>query len=247
MDPHRLRQATKKALVYAPDFELGVSNLRPLNLNREEATTIAGMLNTQATLGVDASFPNFIKDAPSYRIIHLATHGGTNPENPLSSYIAFNTKGIPDTASYLLYMSDLYGMRLTADMVVLSACETGYGNLFKGEGIASMARAFTYAGVRATLMSFWKVDANFTNVNLMIGFYRNLLEGDHKDRALQKIKIELINNNEWPHHWAPFVLQGNTASLDLSTQSNIDIWKILIVIFVLIFVSMGAFLIIKRK
>jgi CHAT domain-containing protein len=117
-----------------------------------------------------------------------------------------------------LYAYELFGLQLDADMVVLSACETGTGKIAPGEGVLSMARAFRFAGARSVLMSLWKVD-DAANASIMGDFYRLLGEGASKSEALRKAKLDYLDNSSavsgQPFFWAAMVPMGEMAPLDL--------------------------------
>ena len=104
-------------------------------------------------------------------------------------------------------------------MAVLSACNTGFGKLEKGEGVMSMARAFHFSGVPAVVMSLWKVPDRSTK-EIMLHFYKYLKEGNSKSVALQKAKLDYLSSTDdmalrHPYYWAGFVINGNTEPLDL--------------------------------
>ena len=121
----------------------------------------------------------------------------------------------------ILKTYEVFNLELRADLVALSACETGLGKLRPGEGMIGLSRAFMYAGAPSVLVSLWKVSDEATSL-LMTGFYRNLLSGLSKAQALRQAKIDLINrehntlvsgatdrSHENPFFWAPFVLIGS--------------------------------------
>ena len=106
----------------------------------------------------------------------------------------------------------MFHLKLDADLVVLSACETGLGKLEKGEGMIGLTRGFLYAGARSLVVSLWKVNDTSTSV-LMERFYRHLQEGKPKAEALRLAKLSLKNDPDMPalhdpFHWAPFILVG---------------------------------------
>ena len=100
-------------------------------------------------------------------------------------------------------------MKLQADLVVLSACETGLGKEVKGEGLMSLMRAFMYAGASSVVISLWNVNDESAS-DLMIRFYRNLKTGMSKGEALRQAQLETINDNGFPFFWAPFILVGKS-------------------------------------
>ena len=103
-------------------------------------------------------------------------------------------------------------MKLKADMVVLSACNTGFGKIEDGEGIMSLARGFMYAGVPSIISTLWSVNDQST-ANIMKGFYKYLNDKDKKSVALQKAQVEYLNSSDnitaHPFYWSGFILIGN--------------------------------------
>ncbi|MCB0617025.1 MAG: CHAT domain-containing protein, partial [Phaeodactylibacter sp.] len=165
--------------------------------------------------GNDATRERFLADAPHYSIIHLATHAKANDEEGEYSYLAFTE--IPDSLqNELLYAKDLYSLRLQAEMVVLSACESGVGELRRGEGVISLARGFSYAGAKSLVTTLWRVSDRESAV-LMQLFYRQLKEGKPKDEALRVAKLQFIDQNNGarahPFFWGAFILSGDMAPI----------------------------------
>jgi CHAT domain-containing protein len=110
-----------------------------------------------------------------------------------------------------LRVNDIYNSRLQADLVVLSACQTGLGKEVRGEGLMGLTRAFLYAGVPRVVVSLWSVDDRAT-AELMASFYRSLLrDGKSPSEALLDAQQELRKHKEWqsPYYWAAFVQQGD--------------------------------------
>jgi CHAT domain-containing protein len=144
-----------------------------------------------------------------YRIVHFATHGVVNKSVPeLSGIIlAQDTTGGEDG---ILHLSEVYNLDLDADLVVLSACQTGTGKVARGEGLMSLTRGFMYAGSDALLASYWQVADGSTNW-LMVSFYEYLLNGQSKTTALRNAKLDLMERYPQfaqPYYWASFVLIG---------------------------------------
>jgi CHAT domain-containing protein len=146
-----------------------------------------------------------------YRIIHFATHGVLDSEHPeLSGLVLslYDKYGQPQDG--FLRLNDIYNMELPADMVVLSACNTGLGKDVKGEGLIGLTRGFMYAGVPRVVASLWKVDDEAT-AELMKQFYRSMLrEKKPPAEALREAQVALWRQKRWraPYFWAAFVLQG---------------------------------------
>ncbi len=110
----------------------------------------------------------------------------------------------------MLQMSEIMRLKLNASLVTLSACSTGLGKLYDGEGIVGLTRAFFYAGADSVVVSLWNVN-DFATGEFMKSFYQNLSRGMAKDAALRQAKLAMLKSRgEWkhPYFWAPFVLVG---------------------------------------
>ncbi len=154
---------------------------------------------------------DFVKsgELANYRIIHIATHGFVNPVEPKFSGIllAQDTSSIEDG---ILFSSEIYNIRLNAELTVLSACETGLGKISRGEGIIGLTRALLYAGSQNILVSLWKV-ADESSAQLMVDFYNHYLnENTDFSESLHKAKLNMIENKKYahPYYWSPFILIG---------------------------------------
>lgn len=146
-----------------------------------------------------------------YKIIHIAAHGVLNSKHPelsgiLLSRIDENGKPIDG----FLQLHEIYNLKLPAELVVLSACETGIGKQIRGEGLIALTRGFMYAGAARVVASLWKVDDSATAV-LMGHFYREMFKnGRRPAEALKEAQIALSKERRWrkPYYWAGFVLTG---------------------------------------
>ena len=149
------------------------------------------------------------QNAESYRFIHIATHGLINEDQPELSGIIFAAPDSSSSEDGVLYAGEVYNLRLNADLVVLSACQTGLGTIAKGEGILGLTRGFMYAGARNVLVSLWQV-ADKSTADLMVQLYRNILIGQPYSTALRKAKLSMIAGVKYAHpvEWSPFVLTG---------------------------------------
>ncbi|QHT70237.1 CHAT domain-containing protein [Rhodocytophaga rosea] len=148
------------------------------------------------------------KGMAAYNYIHIATHGFVNGQYPELSGLLFAQDSTSEEDG-ILYTGEIYNLALQAELVTLSACETGLGKLAKGEGIIGLTRALLYAGAKNVVVSFWKVPDNST-AELMGSFYKALLSGKSKGAALQQAKMKMIANKDYSHpfFWAPFILVG---------------------------------------
>lgn len=164
----------------------------------------------------------FKKEAAKYNLIHLAMHGVLNAENPLLSSLVFTEDGALEEDNFL-HAYEIAQMELKANLVVLSACETGYGKFEQGDGIASLARAFMYAGVPSLVVSLWQVNDESTAL-IMKPFYENLAQGMSKDKALQAAKLAYIkaaNGVEGhPAFWSPFIQLGDKRPVMLVSKGR---------------------------
>ncbi len=144
------------------------------------------------------------------KYIHFATHGVVNETSPELSQI-FLAATAEQKEDGNLYSGEIYNLAINADLVTLSACQTGLGKITKGEGIIGLTRALLYAGSRNVVVSLWKVADESTAI-LMIDFYKVLLE-KHRGNfsaSLRQAKINMINEGKFskPYYWSPFVLIG---------------------------------------
>jgi CHAT domain-containing protein len=161
-------------------------------------------------LGGDASEHRFKAEAPRRSVLHLATHGVLEESSPLYSHVVLSPgpDGSPDDG--LLEAWEVLDLKLDADLVVLSACETGRGRIAPGEGIVGTMWAFFVAGSQAVVVSQWKVESASTT-ELMTAFHRGLAQGGGKAGHLRQASLELLRQPRFAHpfYWAGFVLVGN--------------------------------------
>ena len=146
-----------------------------------------------------------------YRYIHFSTHGLLNSVHPELSGLVFslvNEQG--ESQDGFLLAHEIFNLKLPADVVVLSACETGIGKDIKGEGLVSLTRGFMYAGAPRVVVSLWGV-SDLGTTELMVRFYQGMLkQGMPPAAALRAAQLSLMNDKRWasPYYWAPFTLQG---------------------------------------
>lgn len=204
---------TKYFLGFAPSFNGKNSGLPPLKSNITEIEALKQSMGGHIFINDAASIDQFYLSNKNYQIIHLATHGKADDKVGDYSYLAFSLP-MDSTKSGLLFTRDLYNLRLNSDLVVLSACETGTGELQRGEGIISLARGFSFAGTKSIITSIWSVNDASTS-KLMQDFYHYLKEGKPKDESLRLAKLDYINNNSniasHPFYWAAFIPIGDMS------------------------------------
>lgn len=227
---------TNRLLAFAPSFsaETGQesseesafvqqSKFNDLKYNQDEVVQIGDIFRSRILTGEEATKDAFISLGGDYGILHLATHSVVDPENGEQTYLAF----YPGNDSSLLYAREMYSMPLKAELVTLSACETGVGEIRAGEGVISLARAFSYAGARSIVNSLWPVNDMSTS-QVMKYFYANLKKGLPKDLALQEARIDYIESQAHteahPYFWAGFIPAGNMQPI--KGQGAIPQWLI---------------------
>ena len=187
----------------------------------------------------EATFENFKKNAANYSILHLSTHA--------SSGDIIEPASIRFTDQEILY-SELYNLNLNPNLVVLSACETGIGKLYKSEGAMSVARGFQFAGAQNLLFSLWKVN-DFTTSVLMKKFYENVKNGNSFFDSNHQAKLDFLNDEtisnakKSPYYWASFVYYG---SLENQSSNNNFLW-ISIIGCLVVFALVSLFLFIRRR
>jgi CHAT domain-containing protein len=153
----------------------------------------------------------FSPELRDYRVIHFATHGYLNTERPELSGLVLSLvdeRGEPQDG--FLSLSEIYNLRLSAELVVLSACQTGLGKQVQGEGLVGLTRGFMYAGAPRVVASLWAVQDRATAV-LMGRFYEAMLQrGVRPAAALRAAQLSMQREERWsaPHLWAGFVIQG---------------------------------------
>ncbi len=168
---------------------------------------------------------DLIKQMQSHNVLHFGIHTTIDEDSPELSVLNFAEDGV--------LIGSLYNANLKADLAVLSACETGTGNIIKGEGIQSISKAFTYSGIPSTVMSLWKVDDKAT-ATLMTSFYKYLNDGKPKDLALKLAKKDYVNSNideelKHPYYWSGFVVSGNTKPFK-SQKTYSLLWLLILIV-----------------
>ena len=194
--------------------ESGLGTLRRLRFSRQEADEIARLVDQSKLEAVDFAASRKLATSAElgdYRVIHFATHGLINNEHPELSGIVLSLideKGQPQNGFLRLY--DLYNLKLSADLVVLSACQTALGKEIKGEGLVGLTRGFMYAGAPRVVASLWQIDDR-ASAEFMKRFYQGMLSQKLRPAAaLRAAQVSMQKDKRWnqPHYWAAFTLQG---------------------------------------
>jgi len=190
-------------------------SLTRLPFTREEADAIIAAATVgQATKAIDfkASRATLTSSELSqYRVVHVATHGLLDTENPELSGIALSLVDEQGRAQDgFLRLHEIYNLKWSADLVVLSACQTALGKEIRGEGLVGLTRGFMYAGSKRVLASLWNVNDSVT-AELMKRFYQGMFgKGLSSAAALRAAQLEMLKRpaSRSPYYWAAFVLQG---------------------------------------
>jgi CHAT domain-containing protein len=206
---------TRKAVTRSSSIEelWSIPELARLPRTRDEVEFIGGLIPKERKrlyLGKDSTEKAF-KQEPlkQYRWIHFATHSLIDEQNPDRSAVVLSLTG-NDNEDGFLRVTEIADLDLNSDLVVLSACETGRGQLLSGEGIIGLSRSFVIAGARSVVVSQWAV-SDISTAQLMKDFYQQLVNGAAKPAALREAKLRMLNGGSetrHPYYWAPFVIIG---------------------------------------
>lgn len=245
LDEPAVDKRVYNVLAMAPFTEEGAGDVI-LPVLPSSKTEIADLPGKQLT-GAGATRKQFIALSGQYPVIHLATHAVASDKDPIGTYIEFYGRKNEADSVHRLYEKEIYNLDMkSASLVILSACETGNGQLLNGEGVVSLSRAFSYAGCNSVITSLWKADDAATAF-IIKQLHVYLQKGLSKDIALQKARIDYLNNPETeeryknPSYWAHLVLIGNH---DPVVTSN-SYWYIILLAAVVLLVP-AAFIYIKK-
>jgi CHAT domain-containing protein/Tfp pilus assembly protein PilF len=182
--------------------------LRPLPYSREEVERVAALFGAGARryLGSAATKAEALALGRDVRYVHFATHGLIDSRSPLDSALVLAPAPAGDRLLRAWEVRD--HLRLDADLVALSACESGLGREATAEGLIGLSRAFQHAGARSVLASLWAISDRST-ARLMESFYTRLRQGAPRDRALMDAQFASLRAGAHPYHWAAFQLSGD--------------------------------------
>jgi CHAT domain-containing protein len=196
--------------------------LGKLAFSDNEVRDIVAITEGDSWLNEEVTKERFLQEATDYNLLHLSMHGSYDLEFPMNSALIFTRT---DSSDLFLRAAEIYGLELTGEMAVLSACNTGYGKLQPGEGPMTLARAFHYAGIPSVVASLWSIPDNSSS-KLMKLFYEQLNHGYPKDIALQKAKLIYLKDDQissptsrQPVHWAPSIVIGSVDPVKVRSAS----------------------------
>ena len=233
------KKPTKELGAFVPKYNLepdpiaNSNDERPLPLPgaKLEVDGISRLFESKVFSDDEATKFNFLREAQEFDILHLAMHTTINDSLPMYSKLLF-TSGSKKPGS-ALNTYEIYNMNIKSRLTVLSACNTGSGQLAKGEGVMSLARAFLYAGCPSIVMTLWSVEDE-SSANLMIDFYKYLLSGYTKDEALRKAKLKHIHSADplhaHPYYWLGYVSIGDQNSI----YHTKTIYLVVVLLFILV-------------
>ncbi|PID91499.1 MAG: hypothetical protein CSA96_08100 [Bacteroidetes bacterium] len=207
--------------------------LGKLHFTTEEVQGIGSSVPAKVFLNTEATEKNFKRFAPDYNVLHLAMHTIMRDDNPLYSHLAFTNMECGDTTEdNRLYAYEIYNMKLNAQMAVLSACSSGFGEMKEGEGMMSLARGFIYAGCPSIVMTLWQI-SDRSSSDLMTSFYHYLKKGKSKQDAMRLAKIDYLKDADDltanPYFWSAFVVVGNSDPIYKRTA--MCCWIVIVLIF----------------
>lgn len=203
---NRDKSSNNKLLGFFPVFK---NTNQTLNYSIDEAEAIKKEMTSKIFMNADATKSNFIENASTYGIIHLSTHAsGGNFITPANMQFHKDT----------LLLNELYSMNIPANLVVMSACETGVGKQYKGEGVMSIARGFQYAGAKNLLFSLWQIN-DLSTSKIMQSFYKNYdnhesaFFANHHSKMAYLENDDISNTKKSPYYWSAFVFYGSLETV----------------------------------
>lgn len=227
------RQHTNNAIGFAPiQFSSDLPSLENSKTELEQLNLFEG---AKLLIGDKATKQNLVQNLNDYKLIHIATHASSDKFR--EPYLALNDS--------LININELYLTKNSADLVVLSACETAKGELYKGEGVLSLSRSFFNTGAKAVTSTLWSIDDQSSS-EIMASFYNYLNDGQSKSEALHQAKLDYLDSHALsetsPYYWASFVLVGNPGPIEFSRD-----YTLYVVLLGLVVLSVLLYLLRKRN
>lgn len=214
----KAEQSTENSIFAFAPFADGSSHesYAPLTYSQDELGAISQQIEGVFLKNKEATKQRFLEEKNNYSVLHLSTHAFSSAtEN--KPHIVF--------ADTLLFLSELYGLDIQADLVVLSACQSNIGKLSPGEGVMSLGRGFSFAGAKSLVSSLWNVNAGSTS-SILSNFYHKLQNKTNKYESLHHAKIAYLKNEnipsyeKSPYYWAGLVYYGDHGNIMLQKKSD---------------------------
>jgi len=203
----RQKHASTETSIFEPETSarntlvaLGVGESGTPNIELEIDALTTLFPNSVRLTGELATREKLLEFAPTARFLHLASHGYFRRDNPMFSFLKL--------AGSNLHFYSLLDLKLTAEMVTLSACHTGVNKVFPGDELHGLVRGFLYAGAPSVIASLWAV-SDVSTAELMRQMYSDLRAGSTKRAALRRAQLAIKDGYGHPYYWAPFILMGN--------------------------------------
>lgn len=239
-------------MAIAPDFERSsTSDARgndwnPIPGARREVEQVSTLFTKKQVRTSAENFEWFLANKGRHQVIHLATHAYVNEDEPFRSGLLLDA-GPEAGRQGVLHVEDLYSMSIPAGLVVLSACNTGFGKVQKGEGVVSLAHAFSHAGASSVMMTMWPANDAAT-LSLITNFYEKLQGGHSKSASLTAAKRQYLSDSDafrsHPYFWSGMVFVGLDTPLSGSATGSKQyayLWLLLLPV-----VVFGGYRIIRR-
>lgn len=220
----------QKVLGVFPVFE---NSNKSLDYSKEEAKSINDIMDTNLLMNTSATKEDFISMAKDYNILHLSTHAKSG---------SFIEPASIEFANNSLSLNELYTLDLNSDLVVLSACETGIGQLKYGEGAMSLARGFQYAGAKNMLFSLWKI-SDLSTSQIIGYFYKNYNKNNSAYVSNNQSKLDYLQNEsitnikKSPYYWSAFTFYGNLSKPEKNNYKYLFIIAVVTLIALLLFLG----------
>ncbi len=215
----------KTAAFFIPDYSQekyrsGQKQFMNLKGTQEEARKIRDLIGGDLFSSNQANETRFKLIASDYKILHIASHTSLDHEIPTLSSLELSP--CKDTLNDgVLYSYELYQLQLNAQLIVLSGCNTGMGQLKQGEGLLSLSRSFFYCGARSVAFTLWP-QADQTGADIMIGFYKGIKNKKRLEDALQSSKLDYLSMADpaksHPYYWGGFLIVGKTGPIILDNN-----------------------------
>ncbi|MEM9547472.1 MAG: CHAT domain-containing protein [Bacteroidota bacterium] len=190
--------------------------LPPLEYADDEAEKVADIFNGEVITNAAVTKDKVQQLIKNYNIVHISAHAFVDMDNYMQSYLAFYKDKFDE---YRLAYKDILKLGLNSDFVVLSACQTAYGQDFTGESLMSLSRAFIQSGCSASMSSYWNASDKST-MDLMELFYKELKQGHSKSKSLKNAQLEYLKNDlislpstRTPYYWSGWAVYGKNASV----------------------------------
>jgi CHAT domain-containing protein/tetratricopeptide (TPR) repeat protein len=245
-DSREMRGA--KVLAFSPDYQntncsdSAMSSLRGAGI---EIGSIFKWFSGKNFSGGNATKTNFISALHNPAIFHLAMHSMSDSINSKYSYLMFDTHK-PSPADSKLYNYEISLTRIKSPMVVLSACNSGTGTLYYGEGLMSLARGFTLAGASSVIKTTWEINDE-VSAAIMTRFYFYLSKGREKNEAMRLAKLDYLKSSspafKNPYYWAAYEVLGD----NMPVTRNLVVYVIIIGLIIIIPVGMVLFYFKRRR